>query len=88
MWFVGTKKSQALSVSPGLQLPNAITSLNSGTIICKAKAFDKKKESNHVEKTENGQDICYGILCQEGYYAQMVVVDPTFFVVWYLYTIG
>ncbi len=37
------KKSQALSVSLGLQLPNAITSLNSDTIIRKAKAFDKKK---------------------------------------------
>lgn len=44
------KKSQALSVSLRLQLPNAITSLNSDTIIRKAKAFDKQKNSKSLEK--------------------------------------
>lgn len=52
------KKSQALSVSLGLQLPNAITSLNSDTIIRKAKAFDKKKIESQQKKLSD-TDIRY-----------------------------
>lgn len=52
------KKSQALSVSLGLQLPNAITSLNSDTIIRKAKAFDKKKIGSQ-QKNLSDTDIRY-----------------------------
>ena len=40
------KKSQDLSVSLGIQFPNAVTSLNSNTIIRKAKAFVKGNNKN------------------------------------------
>ena len=44
------KKSQDLSVNLGVQFSNILTSLNSDTIIRKAKAFVKQKTENSVNK--------------------------------------
>ncbi|MBR3894484.1 MAG: hypothetical protein IKJ35_04985 [Clostridia bacterium] len=46
------KKSQALSVSLGVQFPNAITSLDSNTIIRQAKAFVKEKSKKVDQKSD------------------------------------
>ena len=45
------KKSQSLSVSLGVQFPNAITNLDSNTIIRKAKAFVKINEQKNTGKS-------------------------------------
>ena len=47
------KKSQDMSVSLGIQFPNAITSLNSNTIIRKAKAFVKEISKNSENSQKN-----------------------------------
>ena len=50
------KKSRNLSVSLGLQLPNAITSLDSDTIIHQAKAFVKSKSKKMSERDSDYMD--------------------------------
>ena len=50
------KKSRDLSVNLGLQLPNIITSLDSGTIIHPAKAFVKSKSKKMSERDSDYLD--------------------------------
>lgn len=50
------KKSRDLSVNLGLQLPNIITSLDSGTIIHPAKAFVKSKSKKFSERDYASQE--------------------------------
>lgn len=50
------KKSRDLAVNLGLQLPNIITSLDSGIIIHQAKAFVKSKSKNNSEREDNATE--------------------------------
>lgn len=51
------KKSQDLSVSLGIQFPNAITSLNSSTIIHQSKAFVNREISENDIKLSDRDDL-------------------------------
>ena len=47
--FIVIKKSQDISVNPGIQFPDIITSLNSNTIIRKANALVKQINKDNIK---------------------------------------